>query len=57
MANALENLGRCAIAVGDTSTAVEQYRESLELFRELEDPRGLAGALEGIAAVAMERGR
>jgi len=47
----LHNLGHLALRAGTTRRALSLFRESLALFREQGDQRGVADALDGMAGV------
>ncbi len=51
-ANALLGAGWLAFVQGEYRRAEALYQESLELYRELHDPRGMASALEQLGAIA-----
>jgi predicted ATPase/transcriptional regulator with XRE-family HTH domain len=51
----LNNLGIVAIRQGDTGEAQERHREALRLTHEVDAREPMAGALEGLAAVAAAR--
>ncbi len=55
-AKALIGAGRLAEDQGDTSQAWLFYQESLELYREFEDPSGIANALNNLGALAAHKG-
>ncbi len=56
-ARALHGAGALAYRQGDYSAARSLYEESVAMARELGDRRGIAGALEGCAALAAVRGK
>ena len=47
----LQNLGFVSLHLGDIATALDRFREAVELFVEQGDSRGVAEALIGVAAV------
>ena len=53
---ALNHLGEAMLAQGDYAYALELFRESLSLARELESKWDIGWSLEGIAAAALLRG-
>jgi non-specific serine/threonine protein kinase len=55
--HALATLGDVKWAQGDADAAVELWRRSLGVVRELEDRRGIAGCLERLAQVLASRGQ
>ena len=56
-AKALLGSGRLALLQCDYAPAVRRLEAALRLYRELEDPRGIAGALQVLGSVAREQGR
>src|SRR5207249_7436900 len=54
---ALWNLGVLAHRRGDDVRARDRFAESLTLYRGLDDRRGIAQSLEGLAAVIFVAGR
>ena len=55
-AKALHGAGLLAGAQGDHTRAIARYEESLTLFRELGDRRGIAEVLSNLGVVAFQRG-
>ena len=56
-AKALLGGGRLALLQCDYAPAVRRLEASLRLYRELGDPRGIAGSLQVLGSVAREQGR
>jgi predicted ATPase/DNA-binding SARP family transcriptional activator len=56
-AKALLGSGRLALLQCDYAPAVRRLEAALRLYRELADPRGIAGALQVLGSVAREQGR
>jgi predicted ATPase/two-component SAPR family response regulator len=56
-AKALLGSGRLALLQCDYAPAVRRLEAALRLYRELEDPRGIAGALQVLGSVNREQGR
>ena len=56
-AKALLGSGRLALLQCDYAPAVRRLEAALRLYRELEDPRGIAGSLQVLGSVAREQGR
>ena len=56
-AKALLGSGRLALLQCDYTPAVRRLEAALRLYRELDDPRGIAGALQVLGSVAREQGR
>ncbi len=56
-AKALLGSGRLALLQCDYTPAVRRLEAALRLYRELEDPRGISGALQVLGSVAREQGR
>ncbi len=56
-ARALLGSGRLALLQCDYTPAVRRLEAALRLYRELDDPRGIAGALQVLGSVAREQGR
>ena len=56
-AKALLGSGRLALLQCDYAPAVRRLEAALRLYRELEDPRGIASALQVLGSVAREQGR
>ena len=54
---ALLGSGRLALLQCDYAPAVRRLEAALRLYRELADPRGIAGALQVLGSVAREQGR
>lgn len=55
-AKALYGLGWLARDQGDYARAATYHRESLALFRQLNDPHGIADALRGVGDLALSQG-
>lgn len=53
----MSDLGNLAVLREQYSLAAQLYQESLEIFGDLGDRRGIARVLEGFAAMASSRGR
>ena len=51
------NLGEVALQERDFIRAISLFSQSLEIFRQLENPRGLQACLEGFASVAAFEGK
>jgi predicted ATPase len=51
-ARALSNLGVVAENAGDLATAYDYYTQSLTIFRQLDDKRGIASVLNNLGSVA-----
>ena len=56
-AKALLGSGRLALLQCDYAPAVRRLEAALRLYRELDDPRGIASALQVLGSVAREQGR
>ena len=56
-AKALLGSGGLALLQCDYAPAVRRLEAALRLYRELEDPRGIARALQVLGSVAREQGR
>src|SRR6516225_7648597 len=56
-AKVLLGSGRLALLQCDYAPAVRRLEAALRLYRELADPRGIAGALQVLGSVAREQGR
>jgi predicted ATPase/DNA-binding SARP family transcriptional activator len=56
-AKVLLGSGRLAMLVCDYAPAVRRLEAALRLYRELNEPRGTAGALQVLGSVAREQGR
>jgi DNA-binding SARP family transcriptional activator len=56
-AKALLGSGRLALLQCDYAPAVRRLEAALRLYRELEDPRGIASSLQVLGSVAREQGR
>ena len=56
-AKALLGGGRLALLQCDYAAAVRRLEAALRLYRELADPRGIAGSLQVLGSVAREQGR
>ena len=56
-ARALLGSGRLALLQCDYAPAVRRLEAALRQYRELDDPRGIAGALQVLGSVAREQGR
>ncbi len=56
-AKALLGSGGLALLQCDYAPAVRRLEAALRLYRELEEPRGIAGALQVLGSVAREQGR
>ena len=56
-AKALLGSGRLALLQCDYAPAVRRLEAALRLYRELGEPRGIAGALQVLGSVAREQGR
>ena len=56
-AKALLGSGRLALLQCDYAPAVRRLEAALRLYRELDDPRGIAGSLQVLGSVAREQGR
>src|SRR5580658_1828168 len=56
-AKVLLGSGRLALLQCDYAPAVRRLEAALRLYRELDDPRGIAGALQVLGSVAREQGR
>ena len=56
-AKALLGSGRLALLQCDYTPAVRRLEAALRLYRELDDPRGIASALQVLGSVAREQGR
>ena len=56
-AEALLGSGRLALLQCDYAPAMRRLEAALRLYRELEDTRGIAGALQVLGSVAREQGR
>jgi predicted ATPase/DNA-binding SARP family transcriptional activator len=56
-AKALLGGGRLALLQCDYAPAVRRLEAALRLYRELDDPRGIAGSLQVLGSVAREQGR
>jgi predicted ATPase/DNA-binding SARP family transcriptional activator len=56
-AKVLLGSGRLALLQCDYAPAVRRLEAALRLYRELADPRGVAGALQVLGSVAREQGR
>jgi non-specific serine/threonine protein kinase len=52
----LDHIGKCARALGDVHRAWECHRESLQLRREVGDPRGFSVWLEAVASLLVSCG-
>jgi hypothetical protein len=57
VARALHNLGYVARHQGDNERAEANFRESLSMFQELGNKRGMAEGLAGLAGLAAAQGR
>ena len=57
LAKALLGSGRLAHLQCDYATAVRRLEAALRLYQELDDPHGIARALQGLGSVAREQGR
>lgn len=55
-AGALRGIGRLAIVQDDYEAAISYLRESVDIYRKLDDPRGVGMVLNNLGAVAMRRG-
>jgi DNA-binding CsgD family transcriptional regulator len=55
-AYALFNLARIAYETGDAATSAQRAEDALTIFRAVENPTGIASALEVIATLAWDRG-
>ena len=55
-ARTLDDAAGFALALGDHDRAEAQWQESLALYRELGDTRGIASSLKGIAGIAQRKG-
>jgi tetratricopeptide (TPR) repeat protein len=53
MARCLADLGTIACELGDQADAYESFRESLEIYRDLGQKRGIARVLEALACAAL----
>ena len=56
-AKALLGSGRLALLQCDYAPAVRRLEAALRLYRELDDPRGIASSLQVLGSVAREQGR
>jgi predicted ATPase/DNA-binding SARP family transcriptional activator len=56
-AKVLLGSGRLALLQCDYAPAVRRLEAALRLYRELDEPRGIAGALQVLGSVAREQGR
>jgi predicted ATPase/DNA-binding SARP family transcriptional activator len=56
-ARVLLGSGRLALLQCDYAPAVRRLEAALRLYRELDEPRGIAGALQVLGSVAREQGR
>ena len=54
-ASLLQNLGFVSLHLGDTVSALDRFREALELFVEQGDGRGVAEGLIGVAVVLTQQ--
>lgn len=52
----LESLANAQLGLGDTDSAASSWRESLAIFRELNDPFGTIWCIGGLSLVAAARG-
>jgi predicted ATPase/DNA-binding SARP family transcriptional activator len=56
-ARALLGSGRLALLQCDYAPAIRRLEAALRLYRELDEPRGISGALQVLGSVAREQGR